>query len=790
MNRLDELALRGWQRLRTRALGGVLPHEDPVAAMTAAGTAVRALSAAAAHAALRPLIGWAPARTAGQVADDLAGILRPGAALLAWSDGADPELLAELAAESVNLSAFYETLLTADWRAGTTADQHTRRAFGAFHTPEEFTRRVVARTAAVVARDRLGDASDLARARLLSSLRVADLAVGPGRFPVAWLEHLRELGLLHDLLVEAARNLELTDVDQVALELAAVACAVTVGDATLLADGPRLRHGNALLHRAGAGNPAAAFVAGRIWDPAVGVAAPEEPVDLVLGNPPWERVRVEPRPLLRGLLDAAADDGHRASRDEHLDATRSSHPLLHAWLADVRASTADGLRAMRADPRLARGARGELYTHVLFTELALDRVRERDGWVAVLVKSAMLTSTGHAALMRPLLDGHQVHEVWDYRNEERIFDIDSRERFAFLLAGPATAPHTRLATGLTRVRDLGDEALLTTLDDELRLRINPSSGLLPACTREELPRLLALSASPLLGDAYPDAHFGRLLHLTNHSEGISRHPAPGLLPVWEGRMIEQYTARFATFAGVTGPQRWSAKVRATSVRPEQRADPYYRPEARWWVRPDVWEKVARRHAQPFSLVWRNASSPFNRRTMLATVLPRVPTIQSVQLLQLPDAERLLQLCGVLDSLPFDWLLRRRMPGIDVTGTVVRQVPVPDPAAWKHVVAFGGARATLGQHLLTRVGALLADDAAVHPLLASALGAVPPPAADRGRTRREVDVLVAHGYGLSLADLCELAADFSADVPADEVEMLRAGGYGVVREGSAAASRDR
>ena len=443
-------------------------------------------------------------------------------------------------------------------------------------------------------------------------------------------------------MLEALALMELTDVDRIALEIAAVATAVEVGNPAVLREGgPTLRFGNALLDSPESpetNRRAELLELAHLWDPEVGVAD-TRPVDLVIGNPPWERVRVEPRSLLRGLLDQVANDTHKASRDRALEDACASHPNLARYLEDHLASTAAGVAALRRDPRLRLSTKGEIYTHALFTELSVRRTAPRQGWSALLVKSALMTSAGHQSLSRWLLDEQRVAEVWDFRNSHRVFDIDSRERFAALMMGPPRPGGAWLASGLTEVAQLGVEELRTRIDDDTRRRLSPGAQVLPATVGRDLGLLLELGDRPTLLETYPEARFGRLLHLTNPTLLPSTPPQRRAAPCVGGpddRSVndESQVRRPGTeFAGRSAGGRrrgrgWlktpSCPTRISSQR-----------RVGGWM-PTAGNHVASRHPEPYSLVWRNASSPFNRRTLIATVLPRVPTIQSLQLLQLRE----------------------------------------------------------------------------------------------------------------------------------------------------------
>lgn len=120
-----------------------------------------------------------------------------------------------------------------------------------------------------------------------------------------------------------------------------------------------------------------------------------------------------------------------------------------------------------------------------------------------------------------------------------------------------------------------------------------------------------------------------------------------------------------------------------------------------------------------------------------------------------------------------------MPGIDVIGTFVGQLPVPGPGALAQQVLFDGVTARLSDHIAFRAAALLSGDRAMGPLLSAAQLDVAPVTDCRRRTQRELDVLVAHAFGLDGKALGRIAADFPADLTSAERDGLADGTFGVV-----------
>lgn len=173
-------------------------------------------------------------------------------------------------------------------------------------------------------------------------------------------------------------------------------------------------------------------------------------------------------------------------------------------------------------------------------------------------------------------------------------------------------------------------------------------------------------------------------------------------------MIHQYDRSFATFAGIEPERRYRPKAPARRI-----GDRREEPVSRYFIERDAWEGISRRYREPWTLVWRSASSHGNTFPVIATLVPHQPTLQSLQILQVAgsDPVDLLSLLALFNSTLFGWSVRQRMGGIDVTSAVIREIPVPPRDRWE---GQGGNAFTSPKR---RVAALAASILSCDPLLA-------------------------------------------------------------------------
>jgi hypothetical protein len=410
-------------------------------------------------------------------------------------------------------------------------------------------------------------------------------------------------------------------------------------------------------------------------------------------------------------------------------------------------------------PFISKSLNGELNTYVLFSELSLNIIDE-NGALALLVKSAIATSPANKLFFTQVTMQKYLASICLFNNSLRIFDIDSREQFCVITCTKKANPSFELIAGATKVEELHSAERISLTAKDMGV-INPYTQMLPNISKNTDVQILlaAHRRLPLFDTVYPECHFGRLVHLTSHAHYIETKPTNGNAPIYEGKFIERYDARFATFAGLPDDQKYSSKAHANK---NMQGDGIKAlPECRYFIQKEFWKKLCANYTEPFMLCWRSLTSTTNARTTLAMVLPTMPTCQSIQFLQTGSIMDLLIMLALFNSKPFDHLVRLKMPGIDLTQSVVRQIPVPGRDTYQRLVWFLNAELPLKRHILDRVTAILSHEPMVSPILN---GIEPPPAIIQNKTKsaleKELDDLFFIAYGFSDSDSLEMHNAFN------------------------------
>lgn len=599
----------------------------------------------------------------------------------------------------------YDALLASEFcvqpeRVGYKIDKVSRDIAGAYYTSSDFSAQITYRAleSYMDRKRRLAiDSDSFACCNEYENIAFLDYSCGCGEFLLAVIQYFDNhvLGYSRKKLATQLRGV---DVNPIALmiTIARIVSAVEAeDDENLLREvAKNFIVGNPLLHSDKIAPLEVRFdnfALNRLYAETEGINCLElEQQNLVvLGNPPWEKLRFEERAFFRPVCPAISAISQKNKREKEIKKLAVNWLELLEYYQLLQDDYASVKKEIPKHPLLKVSLVGELNTYAMFAELA-SRLTEKDGFAAIIVKSALVTSTCYSSCFRHFVNQGSLSEVFLFDNREKLFQIDSREKFCVLFFGGEHAGGIKVHYGLTKQEQILSSVPINVTSEELEL-INPETGLLPnVADSKEFSFLLRTHRSlSVFAKEFPKCHFGRLVHLTAHAEHISTKSEKTRVPIYEGKFIEQYDNRFSTFAGMSADERYQAKASARRQPGDSFVAPKPAPECRYFIDKKFWESFLDRYDQPYSLCWRSLTSPTNQRTMIASIIPSMPTCQSVQLLQTTPVEDLLMILALFNSKVFDFFVRLKMGGIDLTQSVVRQIPVPFREAWNSMVTLHG-----------------------------------------------------------------------------------------------------
>lgn len=492
--------------------------------------------------------------------------------------------------------------------------------------------------------------------------------------------------------------------------------------------------------------------------------------DCVLGNPPWEQVKLREEewwaPRRPGVAALRGAERRRAIAALAESEDEEDRRLHREWLTALGAETRLA-EYMRRCGRFTPSGQ-EANTYLLFTELAADLLAP-GGRAGILVKSALALDKGAQPVFQRLLEGGRIEELHDVLNggaageqqgeRYRVFtNVADVERFSVLSlrtkgeqAFHATVMNWNVDEARTRPRHRFSRRDLAVL--------NPRTRSLTSFRRpEELEVALAIHrAFPTLDfDEGGGNPWGLSYHTLFHSSGDShlflrredleaegwvlgpdkvfRRGEERALPVYEGQMANRYDHRARTYEGYAGENKYGRKPNIPWTTDQQKADPSFEVEPRYWILAEhAEERLAGTVGEKVMIGIRNVGAPWtNQRSARGALLPRRTATDQLPVIAIVF-DQALEFLAVWNSCPFDFLVRGHMPGGRAALLwMLSQVAAPPPGLDPRI-ADAAERLSLTSHSV-----------------ATLFGREPYPwdPAERYELEVLVDALVAHAYELT------------------------------------------
>ena len=492
-------------------------------------------------------------------------------------------------------------------------------------------------------------------------------------------------------------------------------------------------------------------LAGRYYNENMGIN-PVKNVDIILGNPPWEKVRFEEKKFLHHFYPDG-DVGTKTERDRLIHSvSRHNSEFYYSLIRDYE----ECKNVFKTSELFRQSSCGEINTYALFTELSRKMIGHT-GIVSLIIKSSLVKMPVYKDFFKELTCNGELYNLYLFSNRNKIFNIDSREEFAVIYMSHMKRGKLQIALDLDDYNKMNNCDMITLSYEDLTI-INPETGMIPNIkSTADLQFLVKMSKrNRTFGEVFPNCRFGRLVHLTNHSKMIKKELDDGYIPIYEGKFIELYTSKYATFKGMKPEEKYKNKASANTIN-NPRGDEY--PESRYFIKKDTWENLSKNFERKIVIAWRSLTSATNRRTMLATVLPLMPTCQSIQLLQLEDERKMLHILALFNSIVFDYIVRLKMVGLDLTQTIVKQIPVPSMEQFDEIIEMKGISAPASKHIISRLKALYADDERVTDLFSNF--DTYEVEEDWKTIIAELDHIIGHLYGIKDDELKRMASTFGA-----------------------------
>ena len=526
--------------------------------------------------------------------------------------------------------------------------------------------------------------------------------------------------------------------------------------------------------------------------------------DVVLGNPPWERIKIQEQEFFATREPEIAEAPNAAVRGRMIARLKEAEPgtrkrTLYEELETTK-HTAEAssvyARVNEEDAgRFPLTGRGDINTYALFAELFANLTSKR-GRAGVIVPTGIATDATTAPFFAALVRDKRLVQLIDFENRDAIFPAVHRSfKFSLLTIGRNIA-EANFAFFLTDVRQLAESERRFSLSADEIERINPNTKTAPVFRSRtdadltsriysRVPVLLNESkgadgnpwqlnyASKLFDMTYDASLFrsanelkSQGFHLAGNEWVSSSFAKDRYVPLWEAKSLHLFDHRWITCD--VGDE---AGRELTS---REKADPSFESMPRYWVSAaEVAERLSR---HGWSRKWlvgcRKITNATNERTFISAVWPVGGAGNSLHV-WLPGStispEKTAALIAATSSLVFDYVARQKLGGTNLNFFYIAQFPAPSPSSYDAV--------DLG-YIVPRVLELTYTSHSMAPFARDLDYDGPPFVWDedrRAQFRAELDAWFARAYGLTRDELRYVLDPADAkgpDYPSETFRILK------------------
>jgi hypothetical protein len=432
--------------------------------------------------------------------------------------------------------------------------------------------------------------------------------------------------------------------------------------------------------------------------------------DVVLGNPPWERVKLQEKEWFAAVRPDIANASNATIRRRMILALAQEDDHLYKTFQEELRQVEGEALFIRFSGRYPLCGRGDVNTYSAFAEANRSLICFT-GRVGCIVPTGIALDLTTKDFIQAIVDGNELVSLFSFENEEFIFPaVHHFTKFCLLTLSGTACPQLVsdflfFARQVSAINDMHRHFTLTASEIAL---LNPNTKnccTFRSKTDAEITKRIYRNAPVLIREAVSDGNlwgisFLRMFDMASdsgyfveaeniksefeglQSEDLLKLRSTEFLPLYEGKFIWQYNHRFSGYEG-------REEGRGHRVLPQSKdgflKDPTSAVTPYYWVRSK--EVKSRIPAQwPFEWIigWRDVTTAITERTVVATIMPVVAVGHTCPLMFPTTTGAKLNACLLanLNSFPLDYVARQKLGGVHLTYSILNQLPVLSPHSYE------------------------------------------------------------------------------------------------------------
>ena len=426
--------------------------------------------------------------------------------------------------------------------------------------------------------------------------------------------------------------------------------------------------------------------------------------DVVLGNPPWERIKLQEQEFFAVRAPEIAAAANKAARDKRIKELKTGDADLAKEFENAKHDAEAMSLFVRHAGRFPLTAVGDVNTYSLFAELS-SKITNKTGRTAIIVPTGIATDDTCKKFFGDLNEKKALVSLFDFENREALFQgVHRSYKFCLLTVSGKPINNAQFSFFLTRTEHLDDKERRFALSPDDLALINPNTRTTPVfrtrvdaeLTRKIYQRVPVL-VNQQTGENPWGIRFATMFHMANDSglfrteaELVSQGYTPNgsayiqgtkkYVPLYEAKMIWQFDHRFGTFERFS--TRPSSQIHTPA--PHQYSDPDYTVKPWYWVDKEEVENRLANWPHKWLMGFRDIARSTDERTFIATVIPRVGVGHKMPLVMadlMQSQEAVGSLAANFNTVTYDYVTRQKVGGVSMSYFIIKQLPILTPESY-------------------------------------------------------------------------------------------------------------
>ena len=417
----------------------------------------------------------------------------------------------------------------------------------------------------------------------------------------------------------------------------------------------------------------------------------------VLGNPPWERIKLQEKEFFATKDSAIANAKNKAARTKLINKLATTNPQLLAEFENAKHDADATSKFLRESDRCPLTSRGDINTYSVFAETTRNIISPQ-GRVGIIVPTGIATDDTCKNFFGDLTQKQNLASLYDFENREAIFaSVHRSYKFSLLGMSNKAIQQANFSFFLTQPRQIEDKARVFQLSPQDIALINPNTLTCPifrSRTDAELTQKI-YQRIPVLDNEKTDSNpwgisFMTMFHMSNDS-GLFKKEQELLdsdfqlkdkqyikknktyVPMYEGSIAHIYNHRFASFSEAKSKYSQIETINTDTTVATQYWTPLSEAENR--LAKKDWNKN-------WLFGIRRVTRNTDERTIIGSVIPRTAVTYGLYLIFSPyDNLKFCSLIANFNSIVLDYFCRNALSQPSLTFGVLKQLPVISPETY-------------------------------------------------------------------------------------------------------------